>query len=114
MMKHALRLTLLLCLALALACREELQVVTSGPHSTPGIVLGATFNEKDNEFFIQDVSFQITSEGQVAKRTISAWNMSNEETKGTPRIDEYSTASSKYTCGRIEFVQALCVVTETM
>jgi len=107
---HQLGLISLLSFVSPLVCGQQLQIVTSGPHNTLGLVLGATFNEKDNEFFIQDVSFQTTSGGQTVKRTISAWNLSNEETKGIPRIDEYSTTSSKYTCGRIEFVPGLHVV----
>jgi hypothetical protein len=107
MTKESLRLILVLWLASPLICAQKLEIVSSKPQTTPGIVLGAVFNGEENEFFVQDFGFRSTADGKVGQRRISSWNLSNGEMKRNPRIDEYPVATSSYPCGRIEFVPSM-------
>ena len=107
MSRDFVKLIVLLWLALTTASGQQLKIQVSLPQTVPGIILGAAFNDKGKEFFVQDFTFDSTTNGQVGRRRISAWNLSKLEMQGNPRVDEYPAASSKYPCGRIVFAPAM-------
>ena len=108
--KSSVKLIVLLWLALPAASGQQVKIESSKVQTLPGIILGAAFDENGNKFFVQDFSFDGPPTSRVGRRRVSTWNLRKVEIDGNPWIDEYPITSSKYPCGRIEFIPGMNVV----